>query len=155
MKSIKKKKLSRLIHVKYHDAEMPRIERIDGTKSDWIDLRNADEIDIKAGEWVQVSLGISVKLPKHYEAIVAPRSSTFKKYGLLLPHSIGIIDNSYNGNDDVWQAIFYATRDIHIDKYTRLLQFRIIQNMPRIKIIEVDEILNTKNRGGIGSTGEK
>lgn len=119
---------------------------------DWIDLYIMEPINLKAGEDVRVSLGVAMELPPGYEAHILPRSSMFEKTGLLLTNSMGMIDNSYNGNDDYWSAHVYATRDVNVEAGTRLFQFRIEKNQPDVKFELVTELTN-KNRGGYGSTG--
>lgn len=121
---------------------------------DWIDLRAAEDVTIKAGEYKMIPLGVAMELPQGYEALVAPRSSTFKKYGVLLVNSIGIIDESYKGDGDEWNFLAYAVRDTVIPKNERICQFRIIEHQPLIKLIEV-ETLGNADRGGIGSTGRR
>lgn len=135
------------IKIKYSPG-MPKLEQ----HGDWIDLFTADTIKAKAGETVKVSLGVAMEIPKGYEAHILPRSSTFKKTGLILTNSMGIIDNDYNGDNDIWGAMFYATDDVAVSKHTRLLQFRLVENMAPVKFVTVDELLND-NRGGYGSTG--
>lgn len=120
---------------------------------DWIDLRSAEDVDLKAGEYRLLNLGVAMELPAGYEALVAPRSSTFGKYGILLGNSLGIIDESYKGDNDEWKFPAYATRDTHIDKNTRICQFRIIEHQPNVTLKKV-EMLGNDNRGGIGSTGK-
>ena len=121
---------------------------------DWIDLRAAEDTYIKAGEYKMIPLGIAMELPKGHEALIAPRSSTFGKYGLMLGNSLGIIDESYKGDNDEWHFIAYAIRDTIIRKNDRICQFRIIKHQPKIKIVEVDSLGNA-DRGGIGSTGRR
>lgn len=140
------------IKVCYVDKEMPKIEKIN--VGDWIDLRSRVELDYKAGDYLQIPLGIIIQLPNGYEAIEAPRSSTFKKYGIIMCNSIGIIDNSYCGPGDEWNFLGYALKDGHIDKYDRICQFRILKSMPYTEIIEIEEP-EGESRGGIGSTGVK
>lgn len=123
------------------------------SKGNWIDLYIAEDIDMKAGEFVIIPLGVAMKLPKGYEAIVAPRSSTFKKYGIIQANSLGVIDNSYCGSGDEWGFPAYATRDIYIEAGTRLCQFRIFKNQPDIVFIKTEQ-LSDNNRGGFGSTGD-
>ena len=120
--------------------------------SDWTDLRAAETVELKAGEYKLIPLGVTMELPTGYEAIVAPRSSTFKYHGILLANSIGVIDNSYCGDGDEWHFLAYATRDVTIRKNERICQFRIQKNQPKIKF-EVVESLDNDDRGGIGSTG--
>ena len=119
---------------------------------DWIDLRAAETVEMKAGEFKMIPLGVAMELPKGHEALVVPRSSTFKRYGIILANSIGIIDESYKGDDDEWNFLAYAMRDTEIKKNERICQFRIIGHQPEIEIKEVDTLGNA-NRGGIGSTG--
>lgn len=125
------------------------VEQID--KGDWIDLRCAEDIQMKAGEFKLIPLGIAMELPEGYEAILAPRSSTHKQ-GILCANSIGIIDESYKGDNDEWHFPAYAVRDTYIAKNTRIAQFRIIEHQPEITLVEVDTLGND-DRGGIGSTG--
>lgn len=140
------------IKIKYH-ADIDRLEYIGGSeKSNWIDLRSAEDVSMKAGEYRMFSLGVSMELPAGYEALILPRSSTFKKYGIILVNSMGVIDESYAGTNDVWQYLAYATRDTFIPKNERVCQFRIIGHQPEIEFEEVDS-LDHPDRGGIGSTG--
>lgn len=137
------------IRIKYL-TDIPKIERI--KQGDWIDLRCAMDVTIERGMYMLIPLGVAIELPKGYEAIVAPRSSTPKKYGILLANSIGIIDESYCGDNDQWHFPAYAMRDTTIPKGERICQFRIIKHQPEIEIVEVEELGNP-DRGGIGSTG--
>ena len=127
-----------------------KIERFN--VGDWIDLRAAEDVIMKAGEFKLIPLGVAMELPKGYEALVAPRSSTFKKMHILLANSIGIIDESYKGDNDEWHFPAYAVKDTVVHKDERICQFRIIQHQPLIHLLEVDHLGNA-NRGGIGSTG--
>ena len=107
---------------------------------------------MKAGEFKMIPLGVAMELPSGYEALLAPRSSTFKKYGIILANSIGIIDESYKGDNDEWNFLAYALRDTVIPKNERICQFRIIPHQPLILLQEVEHLGNA-DRGGIGSTG--
>lgn len=140
------------INIKYVKDGMEKIEILSG--GDWIDLRIAEDVTLKAGEFKLIPLGVAMMLPKGYEALVISRSSTFKKYGIIQANSIGLIDEAYCGNNDEWKFPAYATRDIEIPKNTRICQFRIIEHQPPVGIVEVTE-LSEINRGGFGSTGEK
>lgn len=126
---------------------------VDLTKGDWIDLASPKSIVYKKGDLVQVDFGLAMELPPMYEAHIAPRSSLFQNTGLLLTNGVGVIDNSYCGDDDYWGAKFYATRDGIIEEGQRLCQFRIIENQPVIHFKEVSHLGN-ENRGGYGSTGK-
>lgn len=119
---------------------------------DWIDLRAAVEVKMCAGEYRAIPLGVAMELPRGYEAIMAPRSSTFNKYGILLANSIGVIDESYKGDGDEWHFPAFATRNTVIERDERICQFRIIKHQPKIRFLRVDNLGN-RNRGGIGSTG--
>lgn len=119
---------------------------------DWIDLRASEGVVLKAGQYTCIPLGVAMELPKGYEALLLPRSSTFKKYGVILVNSMGVIDESYCGDSDEWGFLAYATRDTVIPKNERICQFRIIEHQPPVTMVEV-ETLGNKNRGGIGSTG--
>lgn len=137
------------ILIKYHDDSC-HVEKI--PVGDWIDLRSAVRVDMDAGQFKIIPLGVSMKLPEGYEAHVLPRSSTFRRWGILMTNSMGIIDNSYSGNDDVWSFPALAMRQTTIFKGDRICQFRIMPKMEAVKFKEVKK-LPDKNRGGIGSTG--
>ena len=122
-------------------------------KSDWIDLHAAEDVDMKAGEFRLIPLGVAMALPGGYEAHIAPRSSTFKHYGLLQTNSVGVVDGSYCGDNDQWYFPAYATRDVHVDKNDRICQFRILRNQPPLHFERVEH-LSGPDRGGFGSTGK-
>ncbi len=138
------------LKVKYLAEGLEELRRVPG--SDWVDLRAAEDVEMKAGEFRLIPLGIAVALPEGYEAHVAPRSSTFKNYGLLQANSLGIVDCSYRGDGDQWRWPAYATRDVFIQKNTRLCQFRIVENQPPLVFTRVER-LEAPDRGGFGSTG--
>ena len=137
------------IKIKYLEG-MPSLQKIQ--QGDWIDLYTYQNEELFCGEHKLISLGVAMRLPDEFEAIVAPRSSTFKKWGVLQTNSVGVIDNSYSGDEDIWMFPAYATRDIKIPMHTRICQFRIQQRQPKIKFTSVPTLGN-KNRGGFGSTG--
>lgn len=142
------------IQIKYHDPDMPKLCLVGGIKSNWYDLYTAEEAEMFAGESRQISLGVSMKLPSSYEAHIAPRSSTFSKFGIMQTNSFGIVDNSYSGTNDIWKFQAYALRYTVIEKYSRICQFRIEKIQPEFDFEEV-EFLDVYNRGGWGSTGIK
>jgi dUTP pyrophosphatase len=142
------------IQVKYLNETVNRIGFDAEGKGDWIDLYAAETVELKAGEHKLVHLGVAMKLPDDYEAILAERSSTFKNYGVLQTNAIGVIDNSYSGPEDWWKLSVYATRDATIPAGAKIAQFRIQKRQGRdIEIAEVAD-LEGKNRGGFGSTGK-
>ncbi|WP_305181065.1 dUTP diphosphatase [Faecalibaculum rodentium] len=138
------------IKIKYHVDGLEKIEKIQ--VGDWIDLRAAEKVVLLKGQFELISLGVSMKLPEGYEAHVVPRSSTFKKWGIIQTNSFGVIDNSYCSDDDVWMFPALATRTTIVKKNDRICQFRIVKNQPEIEFEEVDH-LEGKSRGGFGSTG--
>ena len=140
------------IKIKYFTDQIEPLTYIEG-KSDWIDLRAADDVALKKGEFKLIPLGVAMELPKRYEAHIVPRSSTFKNYGVIQTNGVGIIDESYCGDDDQWMMPVYATRDVVIHKNDRICQFRIYKNQPRISFERLFHLSN-KNRGGFGSTGK-
>ena len=144
-------KKAETLQIKYHSREIEKLRYIDG-KSDWIDLRAAEDVALKAGEYRLISFGISIKIPEGYEAHVVPRSSTFKNFGILQSNSCGIIDCSYCGENDIWKMPVYAVRDTEIHVNDRIAQFRIMENQPRILFEEVEH-MEGHDRGGFGSTG--
>lgn len=141
------------IKIKYFTDEIERLRYIDG-KSDWIDLRAAEEVTMKAGEFKLIPLGIAMELPTGYEAHIVPRSSTFKNFGVIQTNSMGIIDETYCGDSDQWFFSAYALRDTKIEVNDRICQFRIMEHQPAFDFLEV-QALGNENRGGHGSTGKQ
>ena len=142
--------MAKTIKIKYHNDNIDKIKKINN--GDWIDLRSAETVELKAGEFKLISLGVSMKLPDGYEAHIVPRSSTFKNFGVIQVNSKGIIDNSYSGSNDVWKFPAYALKDTIISENDRICQFRIVEKMPNADFEEVDALDDT-DRGGFGSTG--
>ena len=140
------------IKIKYFTDKIEKLTYIDG-KSDWIDLRASEEVELKAGEFKLIPLGVAMQLPEGYEAHLVPRSSTFKTWGLIQTNSMGVIDCSYSGDNDMWRMPVYATRDTVVHVNDRIAQFRIMENQPKIVFDEVEHLENT-DRGGFGSTGK-
>lgn len=138
------------IKIKYFDNEIDKIEKI--SKGDLIDLRAAETVEMKKGDFRLISLGVGMKLPDGYKANVYPRSSTYKNFGIILANSVGQIDNSYSGDNDEWRFPAIALRDTIIHKNDRICQFEIQKIQPRIEFEEVEH-LDDIDRGGIGSTG--
>ena len=139
------------IYITYFCKDIDKIEKI--SKGDWIDLRAAEDIEFRAGEFKLIPLGIGMILPEGYEAHVAPRSSTYKNFGIIQTNSIGVIDNSYCGENDEWKMAAYALRDTVIHKNDRICQFRIMEKQPEFSFVEVEH-LKEESRGGFGSTGK-
>ena len=139
------------ITIKYFTDKIEKLTYIDG-KSDWIDLRAAEDVALKAGEFKLIPLGVAMKLPQGYEAHVVPRSSTFMNFGIIQTNHCGIIDESYCGDNDQWYFPAYALRDTEIHVNDRICQFRIMEHQPTIQFEETEKLTGA-DRGGIGSTG--
>ena len=139
------------ITIKYFTDKIEKLTYIDG-KSDWIDLRAAEDVALKAGEFKLIPLGVAMKLPQGYEAHIVPRSSTFKNFGIIQTNHYGIIDESYCGDNDQWYFPAYALRDTEIHVNDRICQFRIMEHQPTIQFEETKKLTGA-DRGGIGSTG--
>ena len=140
------------IKIKYFDKDIDKIEI--NKNGDWIDLRASETVLLKSGEFKLVPLGIGMILPKGYEAHIVPRSSTFKNFGIIQTNHQGVVDNSYNGDNDEWKFPAYALRDGVINKGDRICQFRIVKKQPKISFSIVGK-LKDKSRGGFGSTNIK
>lgn len=139
------------INIKYFDDELTKLSKID--KGDWIDLRSAIDVDLAKDEFKLIPLGVAMQLPKRYEAHAVPRSSTFKNFGVIMTNHMGVIDNSYRGNNDQWYFPAYALESTSIKKNDRICQFRIEKKQPGIRFHTMPEFVDAKDRGGIGSTG--
>ncbi|MEE1227875.1 MAG: dUTP diphosphatase [Lachnospiraceae bacterium] len=140
------------IRIKYFTDAIDKLTYIDG-KSDWIDLRAAEDVTLKKGEFRLIPLGIAMELPKGYEAHVVPRSSTFKNFGIIQTNHMGVIDESYCGDNDQWFMPALAVRDTVIHTNDRICQFRIMEHQPTIQFEET-ATLDHEDRGGFGSTGK-
>jgi len=141
------------IRIKYFSDKIEKLCYIDG-KSDWIDLRAAEDTEMKAGEFKLIPLGVAMELPEGYEAHVVPRSSTFKNFGIIQTNSMGIIDETYCGDNDQWFMPALAVRDTKISVNDRVCQFRIVAHQPTVEF-EMVEKLEGQDRGGFGSTGKQ
>ena len=139
------------IRIKYFTDKIEKLTYIDG-KSDWIDLRASEEVEMKAGEFKLIPLGVAMELPKGYEAHIMPRSSSYKNFGIIQTNHCGIIDESYCGDNDQWYFPAYALRDTEIHVNDRICQFRIMEHQPTIQFEETEKLTGA-DRGGIGSTG--
>lgn len=126
--------------------------RVADKKQNWIDLRASEDVHLEKGNFKLIPLGIAMQLPDGYEALIVPRSSTFKNWGIIQTNSIGVIDETYCGDNDQWFFPALAMRETEIHKGDRICQFRIIKHQPDIDF-NIVEILNNKDRGGHGSTG--
>lgn len=153
------------IKIKYFNDKIEKIEAI--AKGSWIDLRAAKDMIIKAGERAMIPLGIAMELPIGYEALLVPRSSTFKNFGIIQTNHMGVIDgfsldengniipgSGFCGDNDQWHMPVLAMRDTEIHLNDRICQFRIQKKQPKIQFIEVDKLDNA-DRGGFGTTGTK
>jgi dUTP pyrophosphatase len=139
------------IKIRYHAP----IEKLEHKEiGDWIDLRAAENVSLLAGESRLISLGVSMRLPRGFEAHIVPRSSTFKRWGILQTNSMGVVDESFCGDQDIWRMPVYAVRDTQISVNDRICQFRIVAKMQSVTFEEV-EAMEAVSRGGFGSTGDR
>lgn len=141
------------IKVRYLSPDIPPLSYIDG-KSDWIDLYAAEDATMKKGDYKLIPLGIAMQLPKGYEAYMIPRSSTFKNFGIIQANHIGMIDESYCGDNDQWHFPAIAMRDTEIHVGDRICQFRIEKHQPQLHFEAVTSLGNA-DRGGFGTTGKR
>ena len=140
------------LKIKYHVKEREKLRYIDG-KSDWIDLRVAENVSMKQGEYRLISMGISVEIPKGYEMLIVPRSSAYKNFGILQTNAMGVVDESFCGDNDIIHMPILAMRDTEIHINDRIGQFRLMPHQPEVHFIEVDH-LDNEDRGGFGTTGK-
>ncbi|MCP5006593.1 MAG: deoxyuridine 5'-triphosphate nucleotidohydrolase [Planctomycetes bacterium] len=140
------------IKIKYHNEDNPHIHKTE--EGDWLDLYTAEEVTLDQFDYKAIPLGVSIQLPQGFEGHLAPRSSTYKHWGVIQTNSIGIIDNSYCSDKDQWHmpVLRLAKGKVTIPKGTRLCQFKVVANMPKLQL-EVVEHLDNEIRGGFGSSG--
>ena len=129
------------IKIKYFTDKIDKLCYIAGN-SDWIDLRVAEDVVMKKGEFRLIRLGVAM----------VPRSSTYKNFGLIQTNHMGVIDESYKGDADEWKWPALAMRDTEVHVGDRLCQFRIMKHQPQINFLEVDSLEN-EDRGGFGTSG--
>jgi dUTP pyrophosphatase len=144
--------MAKTITIQYLNDSVTRLKKIE--KGDWIDLYAAHDYIIKKGDFCLIHLGVAMKLPSGYEAHLAPRSSTYSKFGIIQANHMGIIDNSYCGPSDWWYFPAIALeKDVEIKKGDKICQFRIMEKQPELKFVEGK--MTDINRGGFGSTGKR
>lgn len=148
--------MQKKLKVKFFDKSVyPNgLQMIGGKKSDWIDLRARETVELYKDGFTLIPLGVAIQLPEGYEALIAPRSSTFKNFGVLQTNSVGVVDETYCGDNDEWKIPVIANHNTTINKGERICQFRIIEHQPEL-VIEYVDSLNNVDRGGFGSTGTK
>lgn len=139
------------VKIKYLNPNLEKLSKI--SIGDWIDLRSAETVELKKGDFYQIPLGVAMELPEGYEAWLTSRSSMCKKFGIVHVDDLGVIDHSYCGDNDQWFLPVMAVRDTVINFNDRICQFRISKSMPKVNLIEV-ETLGNPDRGGLGSTGK-
>ena len=140
------------IRIKYISDKIEKLTYIDGI-SDWIDLRAAKDMHLSKGEFALIPLGVAMELPKGYEAHIVPRSSTYKNFGIIQANHMGVVDESYCGDNDQWHMPVIAMRDTDIHINDRICQFRIMEHQPAIHFEETPTLANP-DRGGFGTTGK-
>jgi len=136
------------IKINTHGNPMPE------SYGEWVDLFTSEDVKLDTLEFAIIPLGVSMELPKGYYAHIVPRSSTCKKWGVIMANSMGVIENSYCGDDDTWGFPAVAIKPTEIPKGTRICQFRLVKQADAIEFEQVER-LDNPNRGGWGSTGTK
>ena len=162
------------IKVKYFEGAT-KLQKI--KKGNWIDVYANKDVFVKVGEREMIPLGFALELPQGWEAHLAPRSSTFKTWGIIQTNSVGVVDDTYIGDNDQWYMPVYCLQGKYIEKALGALcdlpldvmkehegtwikkgnkigQFRIMEVMPEIEFEEVESFGND-DRGGFGTTGIK
>ena len=139
------------IQVRYFSDRIEKLQPPTNS-ANWVDLRSAEDVVLKQGEFRLISLGVAMKLPEGYEAHIVPRSSTYKNFGIIQANHHGVVDNAYSGDNDLWRMPVIAMRDTEIHVNDRICQFRIERRQPDIIFEEVKHLDDT-DRGGFGSTG--
>lgn len=154
------------IRIKYFEGAK-KLKKI--SNGDWIDLYANKDMFIPEGTRAMIPLGVAMELPEGYEAHLAPRSSTFKTWGIIQTNSVGVVDHSYMGDNDQWHMPVYCmfgkdklcdddgvtiSHGTYIHRGDKIAQFRIMEVQPTIEFEEVDHLGN-EDRGGFGSTGTK
>ncbi|MDK0980281.1 dUTP diphosphatase [Clostridium perfringens] len=153
-----------IIRIKYFD-KATKLKKM--TKGNWIDVYANKDVFVKCGDRAMIPLGFALELPEGWEGHLAPRSSTFKTWGIIQTNSVGVVDDTYIGDNDQWHMPVYCLqgKDIEsengkevkgtwIRKGDKIGQFRIMEVMPEIQFEEVESFGN-KDRGGFGTTGTK
>lgn len=141
-----------VLKVKYHNGmeEFPlRIKSGNGG----IDVYASENISVPKNKLTLISLGISIKVPKGWQCILLPRSSSYKNFNILQANSIGLIDESYQGNNDIWKLPVISDKDIEIKRGDKIAQFMIVPNYVENFFIEEVESLDAPDRGGFGTSG--
>jgi dUTP pyrophosphatase len=162
------------IRIKYFEGAT-KLKKIE--KGNWIDVYSSKDVFVKEREREMIPLGFALELPQGWEAHLAPRSSTFKTWGIIQTNSVGVVDDTYIGDNDEWHMPVYCLQGKHVEKNSKILsedermyetescgtwikkgdkigQFRIMEVMPKIEFEEVESFGNS-DRGGFGTTGTK
>lgn len=153
-----------IIRIKYFD-KATKLKKI--TKGNWIDVYANKDVFVKCGDRAMVPLGFALELPEGWEGHLAPRSSTFKTWGIIQTNSVGVVDDTYIGDNDQWHMPVYCLQGKYVEndngeeikgtwirKGDKIGQFRIMEVMPEIEFEEVESFGN-EDRGGFGTTGRK
>lgn len=148
------------LKIKYFN-NAKKLEKI--SKGNWIDVYANEDVFVLRNRSKTIPLGFALELPEGWEGHLAPRSSTFNTWGIIQTNSIGVVDDTYIGDDDQWYMPVYCLEakkysdgafGTWIRKGDKIGQFRIMEVMPDIEFEEVEK-LDNKNRGGFGTTGIK
>ncbi|MDU5206319.1 MAG: deoxyuridine 5'-triphosphate nucleotidohydrolase [Clostridioides difficile] len=152
------------IRIKYFEGAT-KMKKI--IKGNWIDVYSNKDVFVKEGERAMIPLGFALELPEGWEGHLAPRSSTFKTWGIIQTNSVGVVDDTYIGDNDQWHMPVYCLqgrekikdclrecKGTWIRKGDKIGQFRIMEVMPNFEFEEVDSFGNA-DRGGFGTSGSR
>ena len=117
-----------------------------------LDLYAADYYYDHDNKYHEYGTGIAIEIPEGYEGQIRPRSS-ISKMSLMLANPPGTIDSDYRGElivrfkDSDNRGVIYSVGE-------RIAQL-IIKPVPKVQLLEVEELNDTKRgAGGFGSTGK-
>lgn len=146
------------LRIKYFEGAS-KLKKI--SKGNWIDVYANADIFVNEGERAMIPLGFALELPSGWEGHLAPRSSTFKNWGIIQTNSLGVVDDTYIGDNDQWHMPVFCLKGMDskekgtwIRKGDKIGQFRIMEVMPEIEFEEVESFGNA-DRGGFGTTGKR
>lgn len=141
------------MRIKYFN-NAKQLEKIE--KGCWIDVYSNEDVHIEFLQLKLIKLGFALELPKGVEAHLAPRSSTFKTWGVIQANSVGVVDDTYIGDNDEWRfpAISLRQEGTDIKKGDKIGQFRLMKAQEEFEF-EVVDMFGNADRSGFGSTGSK
>lgn len=117
-----------------------------------LDLRSNEDLVLAPHERRLIATGLAVAIPEGYAGFVQPRSGLALREGLSMANTPGLIDSHYRGELKVCAVNLDNEKPIHIERGERIAQL-VIQRVPIVNLIEVDELDETdRGAGGFGSS---